>query len=165
MPPSPGRVAVGITHGHATGGAGTVRDGRSSSPAPVERLERVTERVGVTDQVAATRSRLAWVDTGRGVAISLVALYHAGNWLGGTDLDVGPWQDVSTVLSSLRMPLFFVLAGLFAPKWLEAGWRWLLRWKVLLFWWVFVVWETIGTFAFPLGLAAADKPIGVTGLI
>jgi uncharacterized membrane protein YcfT len=125
----------------------------------------VTELGGVTSQVTSTRSRLAWVDTGRGLAISLVALYHAGNWLGGTDLDAGPWRDISTVLSSLRMPLFFVLAGLFAPKWLEAGWRSLLRSKVLLFWWVFLVWETIGTFAFPLGLAASDKPIGVTGLI
>lgn len=109
--------------------------------------------------------RLAWVDTGRGLAITLVALYHAGNWIGTTALDVDIWRTASTVLSSLRMPLFFVLAGLFAPKWLAASWRDLLRSKVLLFWWVFVIWETVGTLVFPLGLMAGDKPVGVTGLV
>jgi uncharacterized membrane protein YcfT len=118
----------------------------------------------VAPDVRPANGRLDWVDTGRGLAICLVALYHAGNWLGTTALDVGPWRDISTVLSSLRMPLFFVLAGLFAPKWLTVPWRALLRSKVLLFWWVFLLWETLGTLVFPLGLAAGDKPVGLAGL-
>jgi uncharacterized membrane protein YcfT len=125
----------------------------------------VTEPVQVAVPVRPTAGRLDWVDTGRGVAISLVALYHSGNWLASTHLEVGFWRDLSTVLASMRMPLFFVLAGLFATKWLAGPWRSLLRSKVLLFWWVFLVWETVGTLVFPLGLLAGDKPVGMTGLI
>lgn len=109
--------------------------------------------------------RVGWADTGRGLAIALVVLYHATNWLYSAHVHVGPWKDVTGVLASLRMPLFFVLAGAFASKWLTAPWRSLLRVKVLLFAWVFLVWMTIGTLVFPLGLAAQHKPIGVTGQI
>lgn len=112
-------------------------------------------------QAGPASGRLAWVDTGRGLAISLVALYHAGNWLAKTPLDVEQWRDASAVLSSLRMPLFFVLAGLFAPKWLDADWRSLVRSKTLLFWWVFLVWTTIGTLVYPLGLAAGGQRVGL----
>jgi uncharacterized membrane protein YcfT len=107
--------------------------------------------------------RVEWADTGRGLAIALVVLYHATNWLYSAHVHIAPWQDVTGILASLRMPLFFVLAGAFASKWLVAPWRGLLRVKVLLFAWVFLVWMTIGTLVFPLGLAAQHKPIGVTG--
>lgn len=106
-------------------------------------------------------ARLGWVDTGRGLAIALVALYHAGNWLAKTPLDVQLWRDFSTVVSSLRMPLFFLLAGLFAPKWLDSSWSSLVRSKTLLFWWVFLVWTAIGTLVYPLGLAAGGQRTGL----
>ncbi len=109
--------------------------------------------------------RVGWADTGRGLAIALVVLYHATNWLYSAHVHVAPWKDVTGVLASLRMPLFFVLSGAFASKWLAAPWRRLLRVKVLLFAWVFLVWMTIGTLVFPLGLAAQHKPVGITGQI
>jgi uncharacterized membrane protein YcfT len=88
--------------------------------------------------------RHAWVDAGRGLAICLVALYHATQWLGAT-VDVDGWVAVSAVLATLRMPLFFVLAGLFAGKWLTASWSALWSSKLALFAWVFLVWGAIGT--------------------
>ena len=114
---------------------------------------------------ATVRQRLRWADTGRGTAIALVVLLHASSWVGGSGLADDLWKDASTVLASMRMPLFFVLSGLFAAKWLQADWRSLLRVKVLLFLWVFGVWSVIATLAFPVGLTSEHKPIGVTGLI
>jgi uncharacterized membrane protein YcfT len=119
---------------------------------------------GRAGELVPPAQRVRWVDTGRGLAIVLVALYHATSWLSGP-LELDGWKDVTAILSSLRMPLFFVLAGLFAPKWLDVDWRALLRAKILMFTWVFAVWETIGTLVFPLGLASADKPIGMGGLV
>lgn len=105
--------------------------------------------------------RIAWADTARGIAISLVALYHASNWLFGAGLPVDGWQEANLVLATLRMPLFFVVAGLFATKWLTASWGDLWRSKLVLFIWVFLVWEVIGTFTLQLGLITKDQCCGV----
>lgn len=110
---------------------------------------------------APARARLDWVDTGRGLAIALVALFHATSWIAGTGLDVALWADVNTVLSSLRMPLFFALSGLFAAKWLTASWRDLLGSKVLLFVWVLMVWSLIGMIVQLAGLSIAGNAVNV----
>ena len=109
----------------------------------------------------ATPGRLDWVDTGRGIAIVLVALYHAARWLSRAGFDTDGWQYANTVMSSLRMPLFFVLSGLFARKWMTAPWRQLLRSKLLLFIWVFAIWEIIGSAAFVLGTAANGRRVSL----
>ncbi|MFE1647065.1 acyltransferase family protein [Microbacterium sp. P01] len=106
-------------------------------------------------------NRFEWVDAGRGIAISLVALFHATNWMAGTGLDLSMWVDINTVASSLRMPLFFVLSGLFAAKWLIAPWRELLRTKVLLFMWVLVIWSIIGMAVQLTGLQAAGQQVNI----
>jgi uncharacterized membrane protein YcfT len=107
------------------------------------------------------RRRVEWVDTGRGLAIILVALYHAARWLSRAGFDTEGWQVLNDVLSSLRMPLFFTLAGLFAQKWLVARWRDLLRSKLLLFAWVFCVWEVIGSATFVLGSASNGRRVSL----
>ncbi len=111
----------------------------------------------------ASNERVPWVDTGRGIAILLVPVYHATNWLIGTGLDITYWIQINNVLATLRMPLFFTLAGLFAPKWLAVDWGTLLRSKLLLFAWVFAVWEIIGSFVFLLGQAATGTAINLLG--
>lgn len=112
-----------------------------------------------------TAGRLDWVDTGRGVAILLVPLFHATSWLRSVGIDVGDWPVVNDILSSLRMPMFFALAGLFAGKWLQASWSRLLREKVLLFAWVFLLWEVIGTATFILGQLSSGVGVNVLGQI
>ncbi|MBC7594691.1 MAG: acyltransferase family protein [Kineosporiaceae bacterium] len=89
--------------------------------------------------------RLAWVDTARGVAICLVALFHATNWLMTAGFHVDAWVDINVVLSSIRMPVFFAIAGMFALKWIDGSWSSLLRAKVMLFVWVYLVWEVVGS--------------------
>lgn len=118
-----------------------------------------------TTNATAPSNRVPWVDTGRGIAILLVPLYHATNWLLGVGLNIDYWHDINDVLASLRMPLFFALSGLFAPKWLLVNWRTLFRSKILLFAWVFLVWELIGTVVFMLGQVTTGKGVNVLGSI
>lgn len=87
--------------------------------------------------------RLAWPDAARGLAISLVVLYHATNWTASTGYDVSVLREVNETLRSLRMPLFFAVSGMFAAKWVTVPWSRLARGKLLFFAWVFVLWEPV----------------------
>lgn len=97
-------------------------------------------------------ARVRWIDAGRGVAIAMVVLFHTANWLSAAGADVDAWIEFNTVVSSLRMPLFFALSGLFARKWVTGSWRGLWDAKLRLYLWVFVVWSVIGSFAFIAGV-------------
>ncbi|MEU4388185.1 acyltransferase family protein [Promicromonospora sp. NPDC023805] len=90
-----------------------------------------------------TPARLAWPDAARGLAIGLVVLYHATNWTWSTGYEVSVLREVNETLRSLRMPLFFAVAGMFAAKWTTVPWSRLARGKLLFFAWVFVLWEPI----------------------
>ncbi|MDJ0349990.1 acyltransferase family protein [Cryobacterium sp. PH29-G1] len=105
--------------------------------------------------------RIGWVDTGRGIAILLVALFHSANWLLGAGFDIPYWREINEALSSMRMPLFFVLSGLFAPKWLLKPWRDLWTVKVRLYLWVFLLWEVIGSIVFLLGQTMKGEGFGL----
>jgi uncharacterized membrane protein YcfT len=105
--------------------------------------------------------RVGWVDTGRGIAILLVALFHSANWLIGAGFDIPFWREINDSLSSMRMPLFFVLSGLFAPKWLLKPWRDLWTVKVRLYLWVFLLWEVIGSIVFLLGQTMKGEGFGL----
>lgn len=87
--------------------------------------------------------RLAWPDAARGLAIGLVVLYHATNWTWSTGYEVGVLREINETLRSLRMPLFFTVAGMFAGKWTTVPWSRLARGKLLFFAWVFVLWEPV----------------------
>lgn len=112
----------------------------------------VTARGDALAGSAAPSTRIRWIDTGRGIAIVLVVLYHATSWLTAAGASVEPWREASVVVSSLRMPLFFTLAGLFASKWTRASWGSLWRSKLSLFVWVFLVWGVIGSLVFMVGV-------------
>lgn len=100
----------------------------------------------------ALKPRIDWVDAGRGLAIVLVVLFHATNWLGEAGFDVEGWRGFNEFAASVRLPLFFTMAGLFAQKWIEGPWRALWSSKLSLFVWVYLVWSVIATFTFMLGL-------------
>ncbi|GEK21311.1 acyltransferase family protein [Cellulomonas xylanilytica] len=98
------------------------------------------------------RPRLGWVDAGRGIAILLVALFHSANWSAAAGAHVGGWIQVNLVVSSLRMPLFFVLAGLFARKWVLARWSDLWDVKLRLYVWTYFLWTVVGVATFFIGV-------------
>lgn len=108
-------------------------------------------------EVARPAPRLGWVDAGRGTAVLLVVLFHSINWLVEAGFDVEWWKTVSAVVASLRLPLFFTLAGLFAQKWVAGPWRSLWSGKLSLFLWVYAVWSVLATFSFMLGMDMQDQ--------
>lgn len=101
--------------------------------------------------------RLGWVDAGRGTAVLLVVLFHSTNWLVEAGYAVAWWKTVSELVASLRLPLFFTLAGLFAQKWVAGPWRSLWSGKLSLFLWVYALWSVIATFSFMLGMDMQDQ--------
>jgi uncharacterized membrane protein YcfT len=106
---------------------------------------------------ATLKPRVDWADTGRGIAIVLVTLFHATQWLASLGYPVAVWLEANEVLASLRIPLFFTLAGLFARKWLAVRWRDLWASKLSLYLWVFLVWEAIASVFFNLGLLTQGR--------
>ncbi|WP_168208867.1 acyltransferase [Chitinophaga sp. XS-30] len=58
--------------------------------------------------------RYAWIDYAKGIAIILVVYRHAAYGLISSEIVVKPWViDLNNALYSFRMPLFFLLSGLF----------------------------------------------------
>lgn len=100
----------------------------------------------------APKARFDWVDAGRGLAIFLVVMFHTAQWLREAGIPVAGWLYLNETLASLRLPLFFVMAGLFAQKWMTAPWAQLWGKKLSLFVWVYVLWSGIATLTFMLGL-------------
>ena len=100
---------------------------------------------------------MEWIDAGRGTAVLLVALYHAGSWLDLAGYSVDMWITVSAVIASLRLPVFFVLSGLFARKWVLSRWGELWSGKVSLLVWVYLLWSVVATFAFMLGMSMQEE--------
>ncbi|MEW1979470.1 acyltransferase [Citricoccus sp. NPDC079358] len=89
-----------------------------------------------------SRPRAQWVDTAKGISILLVVLLHTSLWLRQADMDRIPaFSALNTAFEDLRMPLFFAMSGLFAAKWLAAGWGDFLRTKASLLVWVFLLWQ------------------------
>jgi uncharacterized membrane protein YcfT len=92
-------------------------------------------------------SRVAWIDAARGLAILLVVVIHATQWIELTPIRIPGWDGVNEVLSTLRMPLFFMCAGILATKWLSASWADLVSRKVFFLFWVYLLWQPIGSLA------------------
>ncbi|MDQ0674000.1 putative membrane protein YcfT [Pseudarthrobacter siccitolerans] len=115
-------------------------------------------------------ARLAWVDSARGIAITLVVLLHTSGWLTEAGLGIPFWETFNAAFSTLRMPLFFMLAGLFAAKWVAHSWVNLWTEKLSLLYWIFLIWSGLGAvFAvLSLGINGGQfevvKTLGALGL-
>lgn len=105
--------------------------------------------------------RLEWVDAAKGISIILVVISHSSYWLNQIGLGLTSSAEVNVALSEMRMPLFFLVSGLFAGKYMLAPWRLLLTKKIALLIWVFVVWQIIGiAYSVLAGLTIHDAPSG-----
>lgn len=67
---------------------------------------------------AKSSDRLAWMDYAKGIAITMVVFRHLtiGIQLGGIPIDAFLYEVVDNVGLTLRMPLFFLLSGIFFRK-------------------------------------------------
>jgi uncharacterized membrane protein YcfT len=87
-------------------------------------------------------ARAEWVDIAKGLSILLVVLLHTSLWLRQAGMERIPAVSaLNLAVEDLRMPLFFAMSGLFAAKWLAAGWRDFLGTKAALLVWVFLLWQ------------------------
>ncbi|WMY78105.1 acyltransferase [Citricoccus sp. I39-566] len=150
----------------------TVRPSLPGAPSPA--LPRAQSPARSLDQPVqphaqpnqpSIRARDQWVDTAKGLSIVLVVLLHTSLWLRQADMErIEAFSTLNLAFEDLRMPLFFAMSGLFAAKWLRAGWRDLLRGKLALLAWVFLLWQIpiiayriIGGELLP-GMVATDLP-------
>jgi uncharacterized membrane protein YcfT len=94
---------------------------------------------------ATAAGRLAWLDVAKGACILLVVLHHVvAKYLEhvlppGLVWVAGPWQELSTALKPLRMPVFFVISGFFAAGAIRRPWRLVVR-RVTSPYYLYVVW-------------------------
>jgi uncharacterized membrane protein YcfT len=98
------------------------------------------------------------------MAISLVVLLHVSK----RAVDAGSatwWLDLCDLLQTMRMPLFFTVAGVFAASWVSStrSWSSLLRSKVLLFAWVYAVWVLV-RFVWVVVIPPARDPVPLSEL-
>lgn len=91
----------------------------------------------------AVSSRLQWVDRARAISIILVVLLHTRLELGFVGVESEVVDVVDMYGLTMRMPLFFAAAGLFAGKWIAGSWRDLLTRKIALLGWVFLAWQPV----------------------
>lgn len=102
--------------------------GRTPGPA----VDGAGARVG--------RARLEWVDLVKGVAILLVAVFHAGRLMHQAGLVGDTWIQANQAFSLLRMPVFFAASGLFLGSVVRRSWPELWRTRLSLLVWPFAVW-------------------------
>jgi len=61
-------------------------------------------------------ARVPWIDIAKGVAITLVVVHHALQFLGAYGWSPGPLYRADAGLTTMRMPLFFAVSGLLAAN-------------------------------------------------
>jgi uncharacterized membrane protein YcfT len=121
---------------------------------------------------AAPSPRALWADVAKGVCIILVVLWHVVvkhylriDWHLGVPVP-GLWGTLGEQLLPLRMPLFFVISGIFATNAINRPWRLVGRSRIAGFLYLYAIWLLIHTVA----LAAApdfptDRATSVVGLM
>ncbi len=90
------------------------------------------------------KSRLGWIDAVKGLTISLVVMEHT-TWGVMATLGTQPeiFGEISDFAKPFRMPLFFLVAGLFAWKAINGPWRDFLDRKLLHFGYFYLLWSVI----------------------
>jgi fucose 4-O-acetylase-like acetyltransferase len=78
----------------------------------------------------------------------LVVLHHSIQWSDGAGHGSPIWLSVTEALSTMRLPLFFMVSGLLAARWMTAPWRSLLRVKVANLFWLFLLWQAFTFLAY-----------------
>ena len=113
-----------------------------------------------TGPAAGTRTagRLAWADAGKGVCIVLVVLHHLVTKhydlvLTGDGFAESFWLAVTETLKPVRMPLFFVISGMFAAGAVHRPWRDVTRRRVATPYYLYAVWLLVHAVVFSAATA------------
>lgn len=120
-----------------------------NSPSPGTPQVLLQQAADPHSRPTASGGRLAWVDTAKSAAIILVVLYHVsvvGVSLLLQDADsavLSFWREVSRMLLPVRMPLFFLTAGLLAVGAIHRPWKAVWRNRLANLIWPFLLWSMI----------------------
>ncbi len=99
--------------------------------------------------------RVDWVDVAKGICICMVVMMHSTLGVEKAVGEMGWMGYVVEFARPFRMPDFFLIAGLFLARRIDAPWRLYLDRKVLHFAYFYVLWLTI-QFAFKAPEMAAQ---------
>lgn len=87
------------------------------------------------------KEEIAWINAARGLAIFLVILHHAVQWTDSAGYLSHVWLEITWAMATIRLPLFFAIAGILAVKWMRRSIGELLRSKVATLVWLYVLWQ------------------------
>jgi uncharacterized membrane protein YcfT len=87
--------------------------------------------------------RLAWADLARGAAMILVVFAHAVQLLGAYGWQLGFFDTANLYLTAIRMPLFFLISGVFAARAVQRSWPALFASRLALLIYVYLLWMLI----------------------
>lgn len=92
---------------------------------------------------ASAPDRLAWADVARGVAMILVVFAHAVQLLDAYGWQLGFFDTVNRYLTAVRMPLFFLISGIFAARAVQRSWRGLFATRLALLIYIYLLWMLV----------------------
>ncbi|OMQ16642.1 hypothetical protein A7K94_0201130 [Modestobacter sp. VKM Ac-2676] len=115
------------------------------------------------DTAAVTAGRLDWVDPTKGLAIFMVIAYHTTQYLQVENVDAVLGR-ARAVFELFPMPAFFLIAGIFAARHGNTGFRALWKRRLLPLLYLYVLWSVIRTVFYLLvpGLSAELVEIPAT---
>lgn len=90
-----------------------------------------------------TPPRLGWLDTARGMAVTLVVLYHAVLSAESVSGVGGVWLSFISFFQPLRLPLLFFVSGILSSSAIGRSWRWLARNRVGTLLWCYALWTAL----------------------
>ncbi|TFD06020.1 acyltransferase family protein [Cryobacterium sp. TMT1-66-1] len=88
--------------------------------------------------------REAWIDVAKGIAITLVVLYHAIMYLDEVGL-AGALAPLNPLFDTFRMPLFFFMSGILAASAIRLPYWQLFRKRMSLLLYLYLAWVTLQT--------------------
>jgi uncharacterized membrane protein YcfT len=88
--------------------------------------------------------REAWIDVAKGIAITLVVLYHAIMYLDEVGM-AGALASLNPLFDTFRMPLFFFMSGILAASAIRLPYWQLFRKRMSLLLYLYVAWVTLQT--------------------
>lgn len=92
-------------------------------------------------------SRVAWIDTAKGICIIFVVMMHTVRGVEAACGSIGLMHNVVSFAAPFRMPDFFLISGLFLSRVLVRDWRSFADKRILHFVYFYALWLTI-QFAF-----------------
>lgn len=98
---------------------------------------------------AGAQGRVVWIDVAKALAIVLVVIYHVSGWFftfvftGSSHPVAAVWRELSILLMPMRIPLFFLVAGILAHGAVRRSWSALAATRLSDLLWPFAVWSVL----------------------